>query len=373
MRFIVEEAVTRKILSRDLYVEEPSVTAVLSGPAEVNFKVPYRTSDIEFKAYGQFIHVEDEDYLGNRIIVASAIVQPSDIDPESGALNITAKGFSAYPDGIPWLENWQEVAPDPFHIVHRIWNHIQSQANGHIGVTVTPASSGTFLLPGFGWDGSKFNLELFGVFIRSSDLKDCYQEMIRLARDIPFDITEVSVWNPARTAVDRELKMEYPRRGGKRFDLAFRMGENVLSGTPEAEVEVDWVSSVIVRGWWPGSIYQGIVSNADPTRFRRTMLEEDASLNSRERADIRAKRKLTKVQIPKHWSEITLDKYHTSAPFGTYRLGDDILVQGNLPWTGDISEWHRIMSITDDDSGRISLSLKHVNSMNYDPLITGAG
>lgn len=370
MRVIVEEAVTRTILERDLFVQDLTVTSVLSGPAEIKFSIPYGTTDINFKTYGQFIHIEDVDYLGNPMIIASGINQPGEMDPESGAMNITAQGFSQYPEGIPWLDNYNPVTIDPFQVIHRIWNHIQSQPNGNIGVTVTPASSGTFMIPGFGWDGDKFNLEFFAIFIRAIDFKDCYQEMVKLAKDIPFDITEVSTWNANRSVVMRELKMEYPRRGGKRYDIAFRMGENVLQGTPEPEAEIDWTSEVLVRGWWPGSVYQGTLSNADPVRFRRPILEEDGSLNSRERAQVRAKRKLTRKQIPKHWNSITINKYHDSANYGTYKLGDDILIQGLMPWAGDISEWHRIMSITaEEGTGRVTLGLKHVDAFNYDPII----
>lgn len=371
MRFIVEEAVSRKILTRDLEVIGPKLVCNLSGPATLEFEVPYNSpsaQDIKFKAMGQIIHVEDT-LQGQRKILASCLTKPAEINPETGNLKVTAEGFSGYANGIPWLDNYNPVVVDPFAIVQRIWNHIQSFPNGNLNVTITPASSGTFLLPGFGFDGTELVIEFFAIFIRAVDFRDCGDEINKLARDIPFDYLEKSAWNGAKTQIDKTIELSYTHRGTKRTDLSFRLGENITKAVPVPESEIEWTSDVIVRGWFPGKVYSSQFTNADPTRFRRVIQEEDAKINSRERSAVRAKRRLTRRQIPAYWSSITIDAHHPSAPMGTWQLGDEIYVQGWMPWTGIVQAWHRIMSYQiDDDSGLVTLTLKHEGAFNYDPL-----
>lgn len=373
MKFIVEQAVTRVIQSRDLPVLPGyRVVPAISGPATMEIEVPYGDSSVQglnLRAWGQYIHAEIELKNGTRKIIASCIIKNCTVDPDTSNLKIQAEGFANYGKGLPWIDNYNPIAVDPFEIVQRIWNHMQTQTNGDIGVTVTPSSSGTILLPGFGWDGTELVINFFAIFIRAIEFRDCADEMNKLARDIPFDYREISTWNSDRTVVDRKLQMYYPRYGAIRNDLAFRIGENVLAATPISEAEIDWVSDVIIRGWFPGKVYSSTLSNADPTRFRRAIKEEDASVNSAERAAVWAKRRLTRRQIPPHFESITIDGRHENAPIGTWEVGDDILVQAEFPWIGPISEWHRIMSYSfDDDTGQCELTLKHKDAFNYDPI-----
>lgn len=375
MRFIVEQAVTGIIQCRDLPVMNPKIVTNLSGPALIEFEIPYDASSmaselgIDFKAYGQYIYVEEPTTNGQRDIIAHGITQPSEVDPETGNMKIKALGPSGYIKGIPWLDNYNPIAVDPFEVAIRIWNHVQSQTNGDIGVTIGPASSGTLLLPGFGFDGTELVIEFFAFFVRSADFRDCGEEFNKLARDIPFDYLEEAIWNGSYTAIDKTITMAYPRRGAQRTDLAFRFGENVLGGSPATDAEIKWVSDVIVRGWFPGRVYSSTLSNADPTRFRRVIKEEDAKLNSTERAAVWAMRKLARRQIPNYWSSIMIDMDHPSAPFGTWELGDDIFVEGFMPWVGNVRAWHKILSAAiEPDKRRVTLTLKHAGAFNYDPI-----
>ena len=373
MRLIVEEARTRGILSRDLCVAEPpQVVRALSGAATLQFKVfngDPSAAGIDFKAYGQIIHVEINRQDGTPWVFASCLVTGAEIEGETGDLVVNGIGFSNYPDKMPWLDNWNPIAIDPYHVVHRIWNHLQSYPHGDLDVTITPADSGTLLLPGFYFDGSEFVLDFFAYFVRAADYRDCLEEITSLCRDIPIDFIEVSEWNEDRTQIDKSIELAYPRRGVVRAGLSFRLGENVLQAQVVSEQEIDWVSDIIVRGWWPGKMHSSTLSNADPKRFRRVIKDEDALINSRERAEVWAKRKLTRRTVPKHWTSITLDMYHPSAAWGTYEVGDDILVQGEMPFHGKVAEWHRILTIQPDDTaGQVVMTLKHVNGFNYDAI-----
>ena len=373
MKLIVERALTGEILTRDLVtLEPPEVVRTLSGPSTIRFQVRQGDPSMEgivFKAYGHLVHAEIKKTDGTRWIVASGIVQPPEIDGESGAITITAQGFSNYPDKIPWLQNWNPIAVDPFEVIHKIWNHVQSYPQGALGVTVSPTSSNTLLLPGFYYDGSEFVADFFAYFVRAADYRDCLEEITSLCRDVPIDYYEKSEWNSNRTAINKTLQLAYPRGGVQQNNIMFRQRENVLGMTPAGEMDMDYVSDVIVKGWFPGKMYSSTLSNADTSRYRRVVKDEDALINSRERTAVWARRKLALRQVPQHWASIVVDMYHPNAPFGTFDVGDDILISGEMPMVGRTSQWHRILTMQPNDAtGQMTITTKHVDGFNYDPI-----
>ena len=374
-RFIVEEARTGIILTRDLTVQNPSVMRVLSGPCDIEFDVDYRDSSnagIYFKPWGHWIHAE-KLIFGQRVIWASGLVQPSDIDKKTGVTHLKATGFAGYPKKMPWLENWNPLACDVFEVVQKIWTHLQSFTNGNLGVTVTPAVSGIEMLPGYAFDGNILNLDFFAEFIRAVDKEDCGDHIDKLARDIPFDYKEMSSWNDNRTAINKQIVLGYPFVGTTQDWLCFILNENVMEAVPHIETQIDWVSDVTVDGWFPGTEYSASLTNADPLRFRRSISQDDARINSNERAAAWAKRKLTRRQTPAYWDSIIVDMGHPNAPFGTYDVGDRIDIRGYMPWVGNVSQQHRILAIAVDESkGSCELTLKAEGAFNYDPIFYAA-
>ena len=374
LRFTVMEMNTNKILTRDLVVMEPAIMGALSGPSLVNFKIPqaeqFNSSwGIKWQAWGQWVIVEMEvNHV--RQIVACTITNDVKVSPEDGSLVVECIGFSDYPRGIPWLENWNDIAIDPFEVVERIWNHVQSFPNANLNVMVNPVDSGTQMLPGYGFDGSILNFDFFALFIRAIDFTDCGDFINGLSRDIPFDFIEKAEWNENRTEVTRTLELAYPKRGIQRTEHSFRIGENVLSAELAEEKDIEFASDVIIRGWFPGKVYSSRLANNDMTRARRTVIEEDAKINSTERAAAWSKRKLQRRIVPKYWSKVIIDPNHPHGPFGSWELGDSIFIKGEYPWTGTVAEWHRIMAWSyDEASGRMELTCKVDGAFNYDPIV----
>ena len=370
MRVIVEQIRTREILTRDLDARDLKVGVNLSAPAKIEFTMPQQGpggEEIKLKPYGHIIHVEDTWPVLGRVIIASGIVKPSDLD-DSGNMAVTAEGFSGYPTKMPWLQNWNPVVVDPFQVWVKIWDHLQSYDNGNLNVEIYPTSSGTYMLPGFSFDGIELNIDFFAMFIRSADLRDCGDELNSLARDIPFDFLEQQAWNAGRTQIDKKIQLAYPRRGVRRAGLSFRLGENVISAKPKAEAEIEWCSDIIVKGWFPGKMYSSQFTNAPADRIRRVIKEDDAMINSNERAQVWAKRKLTRRQVPDYWEQVVIDAFHPHGPIYNFEVGDEILIEGYMPFVGQVSEWHRVMGYQWDGSGRAILALKHEGAFNYDPV-----
>jgi len=378
-RFVIED-VHGNILARDVVAQEVKLSRVLSSPGEINCKIhpkepsiqhPSGSGPIRLKPWGHWIHALKYNQFGEEIIFASGIVEASEVDPESGILDLRAKTFSNYPKGIPWLQNWNPIAVDPFEIVDRIWKHIQSYSNAALGVSVYPASSGTQMLPGWSFNNEQYIRDFFAIFIRAADKTDCGEYLEKLCRDIPFDYIEESGWNSDRTAIKKGIRLGYPKGGVRQEGLVFRRGENIKSAKQKLESEIEWVSDIIIDGFFPGKTYSAQISNYDPDRFRRVVNELDVRIDSNERAAAWAKRKLTRRQFPYQYDTIIVDPYHPNAPFGTFDVGDEILIQGKMPWLEqDIKQWHRIIAISyGDEKGDLELKVMAEGAFNYDPIM----
>lgn len=376
LRFTIIEVNTNNILTRDLEVKEPEVIVNLSGPSIVTFKIDRGqeftgAAGINFKTWGQWIIPELDTDTNGRICLGAQLISKLTPDPKSGDLIVEGTGFLGYPKGIPWLENFNPIAVDPAEVIQRIWAHLQSFPNANFEITVEPSSTGTQMLPGFGFDGQILLFDFFAMFIRAADFPDAGDTIMQLARDLPLDLFEDVEWNEDETGVIKKVRIAYPFGGIQQNGLTFRLGENMTFGEIADELEIEPVSDVIVRGWLPGRTYSSQLSNADMTRARRVIMEEAANLSSTERAAAWAKRKLTRRNIPKSFSKITIDPNHPHAPFGTWWVGDSILVEAKgFPWFGDINLWHRITSITIKDSEpTMELGLKVEDYFNFDPII----
>ena len=372
------EDIHGNFLTRDLVVAEPKVVRYLSGPSSIEFKVhPMEptvqladgSGPIQFKPFAQIIHALKDGPDGNEIVWASCIVQPSDVDPVTGILSLRSEGFSGYAKGLPWLVNWNPIAVDPFEIYENVWSHIQSFPNGNLGVTTYPTTSGTQMLPGFTFNNEEFVQNFFAIFIREVDRQDCGEYLSKLARDIPFDVFEESSWNENRSGIIKKIRLAYPSGGVDQTDLTFRINENITEATPKQEIEQNWFSDISLKGYFPGKQYSVQLSNADPNRLRRVVDELDLKIDSQERTAAWAKRKLTRRQVPHYYESVTIDPYHSNAPFGTFDVGDLIKVQGPMAWVGEISQKHKVMAIAWDEAKNVvQLNLMAEGAFNYDPI-----
>lgn len=374
LRFTVIEVNTNRILTRDLVVKEPKVRPQLSAPATIDFKIDQNeqmlsSRGIGWKINGQLVVVEIEiNYVQQ--IFAWGLVTDCKVDAGSADLQISCTGMLGYANEHPYLENFNPIAVDPFEIVSRIWAHLGSFSNANLGITTTPASSGTQMLPGYSYDGNILNFDFYAVYYRAGDLNDCGDIINGLARDIPFDMIEEAYWNDNRTALIKHIRLGYPQGGLQQDNLRFRYGVNMIKGEVMEPPDIKQATDIIIRGWLPGKVYSSILSNADPTVYRKTVLEEDAQIDSQERAAAYAKRKLTRRNIPISFKTITIDANHSDGPLGSFNLGDSIYIYApDFPWYGTIEGWHRITYIDyDQEKGLAELGVKVEGAWNYDPI-----
>lgn len=394
LRITVIECNTNIVLARDVVAKQISPMKRLSGPSYLSMTIPFQESTlsaigIEWKTWGQWVICEIE-IDGARQIYSAGVITQKKIDPNTGDINIEAQGVTYYPTGIPWLQDYNDIAASPVTVIQKIWAHLQSYGNAGLNVIVNADDSLKQLemLPGYSYTNSHLNFNFYAVFIRAVDLQDCGKYIDALARDIPFDFYERPVWNSDHTKVINNIDLvhTYPDPNDQNTiigltvqkHLAFRLGENIISAELADDIDNKFVTDVIVRGWTPGKMIsaelnvdnaQGVSMPNDPAYLRRTAMEEDINIQSNERAAAWAKRKLTRRYIPNYFSKITIDPNHSNAPYGRFDVGDQIFVQASYPWVGQIEEWHRITSVKyDQDKGQMELELMVSGAFNYDPI-----
>lgn len=372
------EDIHGNILTKDLVVQESSIVKALSGPSQIQFKIsPYNKESqlpsglgpIMFKPWGHYIHAVKNDANEDEKIWASGLVQPSTVDPGSDVMTLQAKGFSCYPKGIPWLEDWNPLAVDPAEIIRRIWAHIQSYSNAQMGVTVEPTVTGTKMLPGFTFQQEEFVQNFFAIFIRAVDRNDCGDYIDKICRDIPIEYKEHAEFNKATGKIDKKILLGYPKIGTYQNGLILQVGDNVTKSTQKTETEINWLSDITMKGYFPGQEINATIANPDPDRLRRVMDEQDAHVDSQERAMAWAKKLLTKRQIPHYYEDLVIRPYHPNAPFMAYDVGDFIRVRGTMAWVGPVNLYHKVMLCGfDEGKGEVQLKMMAEGAFNYDPI-----
>jgi hypothetical protein len=196
---------------------------------------------------------------------------------------------------------------------------------------------------------------------------DVGREIENLAKQTPFDFAEVPRWADDRLEVDQHITIGFPRLGTKRFDLRFAEDENLFAAVLLRETPNFYASQVIVRGAGEGrAAIRGQYGGNHSGRVRRVASLTDQTITTRKRAEALAQEELYRRLAAYTISEITIDATHDNAPLGSYTLGDDILVQANLPYYGEVQLWHRILAITwVPDRDEVRLSLRRSEQFNY--------
>lgn len=391
-RFILEDVHSRMYKDLGLVLYSPSITFQLSGPTVIKGSLPLDTIDLvqeNIEAWACYLSYEE-----NGTILASGILQPSDID-ENGILSIEAEGPSAYAHGLPWMGDYQGVQVDPIDVVRMMWDRILTRYFGDIHIivdqdTVTNVRIGHEKPPAND-TGAESTGNLYGGYNPGNDtpsagasgsiatgqgpyklswweFTDMGQEIDNLAKNTPFDYVERFSWSDDKSKILKYIDFGYPRIGRKRTDLGFRGGENIVSAIPVMETNGQYANQIIVSGAGQGrNMVWDQASDTPPEgRVHRVKVINDKSLKSRADCKALAQRVLQSSLLPHSVDRIIVDGTHPNAPFGSFQCGDDILVQGDLPWIGEIAIWHRIVSYEYDvETSQCTLKLMRSDSFRY--------
>ncbi|WFR66647.1 hypothetical protein P9139_18155 [Curtobacterium flaccumfaciens] len=195
------------------------------------------------------------------------------------------------------------------------------------------------------------------------DTPNCGQEIDNLAEQTPFDWTERHYFDSAGE-VHHEIQVQYPRAGRFRSDLRFATGENITEVVQAQSDGDDFANEVFGVGAGEGA---GALRRSTAVRNGRLRtvsvvsakdVSRSASLDAKIRKELAAR--LNTLSFPK----ITV-RDSRQTPIGSWNLGDDILVQADIPWLGRQSIRHRIVAWSQDDDTHATLTLERSDSFLY--------
>ncbi|MFE1270626.1 hypothetical protein [Streptomyces sp. NPDC058758] len=314
---------------------------------------------------------------------------------DGGKATIRSEGFTAYPHGIPfeshmisgplitpkdpyagkdknhdgWVDGkkGKQRMPKPpkpygghrqdvYAAVRAIWAHIKSRPYGDIGLVVDSHNLGELLGARDGSD--PWELAWW-------DNPDCGQVIDTLTRLTPFDWREEHFWaRSTGNTISHRLRLGKPRLGRRRSDLRFVDSENIIAIAKPEGMGDEYANEAIVLGKGEGRKMARAQVAAYDGRLRRVVTITDKTLSSpsaltrRGRAELAGRTKA--LQIPRIQ---VID--HPNARFGSWQLGDDIRVQVQVPWVGNVDVWHRIIADEVSADGIITLDLRRSDSFVY--------
>jgi len=424
-RLIAQRILDGEIIEWELPVSEDfEYTDQLSGPTVMHGSISpelIQVQELGLDGYAYWLHVEI-----NQEIRASAIMLPPQYEESSMAFS--AEGVAAVPHYTYYDSTFSQIQVDPLSVVRTLWNYVQAQPQSDYGVVVSqnsspvrigePATSQAYndrteaaslilrrlqsgdpIFEDWSWDGAEavvqtYNDELSRLYTDSHstnpqdwlegfinghraedakpyelnwwDAKNVGEEIDSLSGSTPFDYVERHAWNSDRTDVLHFIDLGYPRLGVARPNLLFNE-ENILEVVPVQEPEDTYASAVLVIGAGDGAdTIRAYRAESFADRVRKEVVITDKSITNQSLADARAAQELAfRRGRAFEIGELVINAYHSNAPVGSYRIGDDIQVQVEIPWLMVLhTSWYRITSISNKPSSdKVRLGLARSDSL----------
>lgn len=340
---------TASPLEVDLPLSDVSITKALSGHDGLSATVPfwrdqYRTDGLPlFAAWSTAIWAEESGVIRGGGILADASTQGT-------SLSIDCVGFTGYLENMPYTESWFMIQQDPLYAVRHIWDHVQGQPGGNLGLQIDRTTK-TGILIGqelevvdfVTGEGERVSFEAGPYKLNWWQTHNLGREVDSLAKDTPFDYYETHRW--VGDDIEHRLHFAYPRIARRRHDLRFVLGENVFTSPSVDRPESDFVTQVLFLGAGEGrDMVHALSTPRADGRLRRVAVAGDKTIRSKKRAASRAAAELAARKGLDDLTEISVID-HPNAPLGSVELGDELLVQVTEDWY-EIETWFRVTAIT---------------------------
>jgi hypothetical protein len=193
---------------------------------------------------------------------------------------------------------------------------------------------------------------------------DCGSKIAELVSSTPVDYSEVHAWNANKTAISHTIQIQYPRAGRRRDDLAFILGDNVIVEPTAQSNGDDYANSVFGLGNGEGEAMIHTTSAIDDGRLRRVNVLSNKDTKQLSLLQSQARTALLQAAANLSIDQITV-RNHPNAPIGSWALGDDIYIQADIPWVGQVGIWHRIVSWSLTNDSTATLKLERSDSFTY--------
>jgi len=356
-RFIAQRALTGEFLDLELPLALSSLKWDLSGPGSLVGTVAPDTGALRapdgrllLEEWGTLVYAEaDGEIRWGGIVISSGFQGPE--------WTIEAAGFTTYPHGLPFLDTLSEVGADPADVVRKLWQHVQAHPDGNLGVQVVGSTGARLGTPKVDGDNTSGPYELLWW-----DAPDVGQEIDSLAQEASFDYVEEHAWDGDE--ISHTVRIGYPRLGRFRDDLAFVQGDNVSNVVAPTIDGDDFANEVVGLGAGEGRAALRRSTAVRDGRLRRARVYSGKDVTSAARLDA-----LIRDELQRRRDTLTIDSVevtdHPNAPIGSWAVGDDVLIQAELPWLGDVELRCRITAWELLSDSRARLTLARSSSFTY--------
>lgn len=351
-----------ELIDVSLPLKNVTISDVLSGPGILQGTLEPETKRLVgsdgqplLQRWNTAIYAESDG-----VIRAGAIL--TDPGWNGSVFSLGTLGFAGYPQGMPYTGSWKGTKVDPLDVVRRIWDHLQNQPYGNLGMKMgtltTPIQIGTELKvatfdPFDDPDHGPTVFESGPAMLRWYETDDCGEAIDKLADETPFDYHERHEW--FGDEIHHYLDFAYPGFGLRRDDLRFVIGENCAQ-IPEVKT-AEYATEIMALGAGEGRTMLRAFANRPGAGLRRVVAVTDKSRKSQKGVERFAKAELAARTGVDTISELYV-RDHPHARVGALNVGDEILVEGRTGWR-EVEMWCKVtaISIRPDDGDSQVLSV----------------
>jgi len=265
-------------------------------------------------------------------------------------------GFGGYPLGMPYVGEQTFVGADPLAIWRHIWDHLQGQPYGNLGVTLGSASSPVRI----GDPPSPDDTGQDGPFrLNWWETTNLGGVIDTLTQSTPFDWRESFYWDGEQPRC--HLEAAWPIIGQRRDEYRLVLGEN-LAEVPTL-TESDFVSEVHVLGAGEGRERVRGFSAVSPGRIRRATVVDDKGITHNLEANAVARDELVAAR-----GGVLIDSVvvydHPNAPLEAIQLGDELPLYAETDWM-EVDRYVRVIgkSESPQEHDRATLTLVGVSAL----------
>jgi hypothetical protein len=169
---------------------------------------------------------------------------------------------------------------------------------------------------------------------------------------------------PATRRIGHRIRVDYPRVGSRRRDLAFVQGENVTDVVTVTRDGDAFANTVYAVGQGEGEKSLRAEVAVRDGKLRRPYVYTDKAAGTSARLSALARAELARRALNVEVTSITVTE-HPNARLAGWGVGDDILVQAELPWLGWVEVWSRVTSWSLAGENKATLTLVRSDSFNY--------
>ena len=188
----------------------------------------------------------------------------------------------------------------------------------------------------------------------TANLAETFNELMTAGS---IDVRETHYWDG--DAIAHRLELGFPRLGARRNDILFDTTVNCLE-LPEVTLDAeDYASAVVILGAGEGEkMVRATAENTSPPRLRRVVALDRKGIGRQASANTAAVNALKLYNsFPSDVSSLTIND-SALAPFGSWKVGDEVRLIGPAWWGGHLDQYVRILSETvNDGTQAVTLSV----------------